>query len=155
MLYAKHLLPWGYFQIKNEIRLVKIRGIKINKILEFLLKIYMRHAFSSWLIRCVNMKEIWLILWKIQSRHDLFYRWRKGQTDGRTKWNQYTPSHSLAKVITIQTCTFTLSVTWLQFSKNWNFNSAMRHDILILAGMKIQPYGSTHGYPSVQRGVHW
>ena len=41
----------------------------------------MTHTFWSWLIRCVNMKWIWLVLWKIQSRHDMV---------GRTKWNQYT-----------------------------------------------------------------
>ena len=37
-----------------------------------------------WLIRCANIKSIWLVLWKIQNRHDLIYRWTDRQTDGRT-----------------------------------------------------------------------
>ena len=41
---------------------------------------YATHLLSC-LIRCVNMKWIWLVLWEIQSEQDLFYRRTDGQTD--------------------------------------------------------------------------
>ena len=60
---------------------------KFAKNSKFCKKLYMRHTFRSCLIICVNMKWIWLILWKLQSWHDSVHRW----TDGPTTWNQYTP----------------------------------------------------------------
>ena len=32
-----------------------------------------------------------LVLWNIESRHDLGYRQMDRRMDGQTKWNQYTP----------------------------------------------------------------
>ena len=37
---------------------------------KFFKNLNMRHTSWSWLIRCVNMKWIRLVLWKIQSGHD-------------------------------------------------------------------------------------
>ena len=54
----------------------------------------MQHTFWSCLIRCANMKWIWLVLWKIQSGHSFVPKTdgrTDGQTDGQTTWNQYTP----------------------------------------------------------------
>ena len=55
--------------------------------LEFCKNLYTQHTWSC-LIRCVNIKWIRLVLWKIQSRHDSVHR----QTDVRTDiwtWNRY------------------------------------------------------------------
>ena len=50
-----------------------------------------RHTLWSCLTRCANMKWIWLELWKIWSGHDSIHRWTDGQTEGWTRWSQYTP----------------------------------------------------------------
>ena len=44
-----------------------------------ILELNIQHSSWSWLIRCVNMKWMQLVLWKIQSKYDLVYR----QTDGQ------------------------------------------------------------------------
>ena len=44
--------------------------------------------FWSWLIRCANVKQIRMLLWKIQTDTILS---TDGQMDRRTRWNQYTP----------------------------------------------------------------
>ena len=41
------------------------------------------HTFWTWL-RCANLKWIWLVLWEIQSGHDLVYRRTDGQGTIRT-----------------------------------------------------------------------
>ena len=46
-------------------------------------KLYMRHPFWSCWIRCVNMKWIHHVLWKIQSGHDSVHRQTDGRTDGQ------------------------------------------------------------------------
>ena len=43
-----------------------------------------QHTFWSWLIRCVNMKWIWLVLREIQSGHDSIHRRTDGWTDRQT-----------------------------------------------------------------------
>ena len=48
------------------------------KFWNFAINFYMRHTFWSCLIRCVNMKWIWLVLWKLRRGHDSVYR----RTDG-------------------------------------------------------------------------
>ena len=58
-----------------------------KEMFEFWNKHYTRHTFWSCLIRCANMKWIQQILLKIQSWQDSVQK----RTDGRTKWNQYTP----------------------------------------------------------------
>ena len=47
---------------------------EIAKILEFFTKLNARHTFWSLLIRCVNMKWVRLVLWKIHSGHDSAHR---------------------------------------------------------------------------------
>ena len=47
-------------------------------------KICTWHTFWSCLIRCVNMKWIRLVLWKLQSRHDSVDRLMDRRTDERT-----------------------------------------------------------------------
>ena len=44
---------------------------------------YTRHTFWSYLIRCVNMKLIRLVLWKLQSGHESVHRRTDRRTDGR------------------------------------------------------------------------
>ena len=53
-------------------------------------KHYTRHTFWSCLIWCVNMKWIRRVLLKIQSKPDSVHRQTDRQTDGHTRWNQYT-----------------------------------------------------------------
>ena len=47
----------------------------------FAKKLYAWHTFWSCLIRCVNLKWIRLVFWKLQSGHDSVHR----RTDGRTQ----------------------------------------------------------------------
>ena len=53
------------------------------QILEFCKKHCTRHTFWSCWIRCVNMKWIPLVLWKLQSGHDSVHRRTDRLTDGR------------------------------------------------------------------------
>ena len=50
-----------------------------------------RHTIWRCLSRCVNMKWIQPVLWKLLSGHDSVHRRTDGQTDARTTWIQYTP----------------------------------------------------------------
>ena len=43
----------------------------------------LQHTFGSCLKICLNMKWIWLVLWKLQSGHDSVHRQIDGQTNGR------------------------------------------------------------------------
>ena len=61
----------------------KAKGVNIEKLPKikfWIKKLNTRHIFWSWLITCVNMKWIWLVLWKVQSGHEALHR----RTDGRT-----------------------------------------------------------------------
>ena len=59
----------------------KVKVIILNKFS----KIFnTQHTFWSWLIRCVNMKWIWLVLREIQSGHDSIHRRTDGWTDRQT-----------------------------------------------------------------------
>ena len=44
-------------------------------------KLHMQHTSWSCLIRCVNMKWIRLVFWKLQSGHDSVHRQKDRQTD--------------------------------------------------------------------------
>ena len=46
---------------------------------EFWKHLYMGHTFGSCLIRRVNIKWIWQVLWKIQNGQDSVHRWTEGQ----------------------------------------------------------------------------
>ena len=62
----------------------KVANLKILpkiQILEFFNFLYMQHTFWSCLMRCVNMKCIQLVLWKLQSRHNSVHRWTDRRTD--------------------------------------------------------------------------
>ena len=52
----------------------------------------MQHTFWSWLLKCVNIKWIRLVLWKIQSGHDSVHR----RTDGQAE-TSIPPSTSLSR----------------------------------------------------------
>ena len=87
-----HDYPYFWFipDPKSKQDKVKVTNLKIPQIFKFwnfAKKHCMRHTFWSCLIRCVNMKWIWLVLWKLQSGHDSIHRWTDrlmdGQTDGR------------------------------------------------------------------------
>ena len=62
----------------------EVKHFSKNSNFGILQKLNMRLPFRSSLIRCVNLKWTWLVLWEIQSGHDLVYRETDGQTDGRT-----------------------------------------------------------------------
>ena len=108
MLYTTHILHRSYFH-KNEKKtlnsaliviitylviqrrpehdVLSLEFHNLGKKLNFLIffqKLNMRHTFWSWLIMCVSLKWIWLVLWKIQSRHNFVYRQIDRQTDGQT-----------------------------------------------------------------------
>ena len=84
---------------EDKVKVTNSKNLPKFQIFEFWNKHYTRHTFWDCLIRCANMKWIWQVLSKIQSRHDSVHRWTDGQTDGRTdgqterrtRWNQYTP----------------------------------------------------------------
>ena len=52
----------------------KFKEIAKFQMLEFFPKLNARHTFWSLLIRCVNMKWVRLVLWKIHSGHDSVHR---------------------------------------------------------------------------------
>ena len=57
----------------------KFKEIAKFQMLEFFPKLNARHTFWSLLIRCINMKWVGLVLWKIQSGHDSVHRWTDEQ----------------------------------------------------------------------------
>ena len=75
----------------------KTNSMKIQ-ILEFVQKLNTWHNVWCRLIRCVNIKYIWLVFWMIQNEHNSIYRSTDEWTDGWTEWKQYPPSTSLAEV---------------------------------------------------------
>ena len=93
--------PYYWFKLdpKSKQDKVKVTHLKICQNFIFfsiLKKTLHEHTFWSCLIRCANMKWIWRVLLKIQSRHDSVHRWTDEQTDGQqmdrgTRWNQHTP----------------------------------------------------------------
>ena len=73
------------------------------------------HTFWSWLIRCLNMKWIRMVLWKIQSGQHSVHRRMNRQTDGKTDKVKpvYPPSTSLSGGIISS-----LSFTMVNFRQN-------------------------------------
>ena len=70
-------------------KVTKFKKMPNIQILEFCNELHMRHTLWSCLVRCANMKGIQLVLWKIQSGHDIVHRrtdrsmdWQDGRTDG-------------------------------------------------------------------------
>ena len=74
----------------------KFEEIVKIQICHFFIKLNTLHTFRSCLIRCINMKLIQLVLWKIQSGHDSVHKWMDVRTYGRTDKVKpvYTPSTS-------------------------------------------------------------
>ena len=64
---------------QDKVKVTILKKLPKIQILEFKKNLNMRQTFWSWLIRCVNMKWIWLVLWKIQSGHDSVHRRTDGQ----------------------------------------------------------------------------
>ena len=95
-----HTTDWYQTQSQNKTKLKLqffLNWLKIL-ILEICKKNhYMPNVFGRCLIRCINMKWIQLVLWKIQSGHDSFHRWTYRRTDGQTTWKQYTQLLTLLK----------------------------------------------------------
>ena len=76
---------------KRQSESYKFKNLPKFQMFEFWNKIYTWHAFWSCMIRCANMKWIWRVLLKIQSRHHSVHRRTdRGRTDNQTRWNQYT-----------------------------------------------------------------
>ena len=69
---------WVILDPKSKQDKVKFTNLKNSPKFQFFVI-----TFWSCSIRCANMKWIWWVLLKIQSRHDSVHR--------RTGWNQYTP----------------------------------------------------------------
>ena len=78
---------------EDKVKVTNLKNLPKLVIVEFWNKHCTRHTFWSCSIRSANMKWIRLVLLKIQSGHDSVHR----QTDGRTRWNQYTPLSTLLK----------------------------------------------------------
>ena len=76
---------------EDKVKVTNFKNLLKFQIFKFWNKRYTRHTFSSCLIRCANMKWIQWVLLKIQSGHNSVHRRTDGQTDRRTRWNQYTP----------------------------------------------------------------
>ena len=71
------------FNVSNEQHLIVT--------LDFFQKLNMWQTFCSWLIICVNIKQIWLVFWKIpsdtiSSRDRQTDRQKEGQRDIQRKW---------------------------------------------------------------------
>ena len=78
---------WVILDPKSKEDKVKVTNLKKSpkfQIFEFWNGHYTRHTFWSCLIRCANMKWIWLVFLKIQSGHDSVHRRTDGRTDRRT-----------------------------------------------------------------------
>ena len=85
-----HDYPQFWFILDPKSKQDKVEVTNLKKLPKFqFLKFHYepctRHTFRSCLIRCVNMKWIWLVLWKIQSGHNSVHRRTdRRQTDRRT-----------------------------------------------------------------------
>ena len=91
-----HEYPFYWFTLdpkskEDKVKVTNLKNLPKLQIFEFWHKLYTQHTFWSCLIRCANMKWIQQIWLKIQSGHDSVHRRTDGQTDRRTRWNQYTP----------------------------------------------------------------
>ena len=80
---------------QDKVKVTNLKFFPKIQMLEFYKKNYTPHTFWSCLTRCINTKWIWLVLWKLQSRHHSVH-WqmderKDGLTDGQRTWNQYTP----------------------------------------------------------------
>ena len=72
---------------EGKVKVTNLKNLPKFLIFEFWNKLYMQHTSWSCLIRCANMKWIWWVLLKMQSRHDSVHRWTDGQTDGQGETN--------------------------------------------------------------------
>ena len=79
--YPYYRFIWDPKPKQEEVKVTNFKKLPKVHILEFCKKLNTRHTFWSCLKRYVNMKWIRLVLWKIQSEQDLFYRRTDGQTD--------------------------------------------------------------------------
>ena len=86
---------------EDKVKATNFKNLPKLQIIEIWYKLYTLHTYWSCLIRCANMKWIQWVLLKIQSWHDSVYRQTDGQTDrgtdGRTRWNQYTPGFNFVE----------------------------------------------------------
>ena len=76
---------------EDKVKVTNFTNVPKIQIFKFRNKLYTWHTFWSGLIRCANMKWIQWVLLKIQSWQNSVHRRTEGQTDRRTRWNQYTP----------------------------------------------------------------
>ena len=111
--------PYYDFMLDPKSKQDKVKVTNLKNLTKFwtfeLWKIlYTRHTFWSCLIRCVNMKLIWQVLWKIQSRHDSVHRWTHGRMDRWTRWNQYTPP-STALSMGYKNCSILIEITCIWY----------------------------------------
>ena len=99
-------------------------------------KLYTRHTFWSCLRRCVNMKWIWEVLWKLQSGHDSVHRWTDTRTDNvkpvypfQLRWsdeynNLHLHSVKLIKIVICNMVTVFSSVNVLIiWGRVWHFEN--------------------------------
>ena len=72
----------GKNKTKSKLQIWKI--FQKSKFLIFAKTTYTKHITWSCIIRCANITWIWLVLWKLQSRHDSVHRRMDRWTDGGT-----------------------------------------------------------------------
>ena len=72
-------LPTLLSHIGSQVKITNLNNLPKFQIVEFLNKHYTWHIFWSCVIRFANIKWIWQVLLKIQSRHDSVHRRTDGQ----------------------------------------------------------------------------
>ena len=83
-----HDYPYYWFILnpklkQDKLKVTNLKNLPKLQICEIWKTLYMRHTFWSCLIRCVNMKWIQWVLWKIQSGHHSVHRRTDGRTEGQ------------------------------------------------------------------------
>ena len=73
---------WVILDLKskeNKVKVTNLKNLPKFQICHFSNKLYTRHTFWNCLLRCANIKWIWRVLLKIQSRHNSIHRWTDWQ----------------------------------------------------------------------------
>ena len=84
-----HDYPYYWFILdpnskQDKVKCTNLKNLPKLPILAFWKNLNAWHTFWSCLIRCLNMKWIWQVLWKIQRGHDSVHRRTDRQMDRRT-----------------------------------------------------------------------
>ena len=131
---------------------------KIAKISNFGIwqkNLYVTHFLK--LLRCINMKRIQWVLWKIQSGHESIHRWTDRRTDKRTRWN-YTTLFQLrwSGGITIHNsftpylkALCTMTALSYKCTKQMHLFCINQHKTIFILTMKCQKYKSYKNFQQI------